>query len=78
MERVYFEKTYYKAEQFNGEPELIKKYGLERRKASNGLIRFFLGRRRVPVGSWLVHKEFTDKVEVVDNYGFKLRFEPGY
>lgn len=74
MERECYEKVYYMCEQFKGTPEQIKKYGLERKKASNGLIRFFKGKKRVPVGSWLVHKKFTDKVEVVDEYGFKLRF----
>lgn len=74
MEITCYEKIFYQAEQFEGKPQQIKKYGLKRQKASNGLIRFFLGRRRVPVGAWIVHKRFDDKLEIVDDYGFNLRF----
>lgn len=74
MERTYYEKIYYTAEQFKGERALMEKYGIKKKKSSNGLLRFFLGSRRVPVGSWIVRKKYTDKIEIVDNYGFKLRF----
>lgn len=74
MEQECYEKVYYMAEQFKGTPEQMKKYGIERKKASNGLLRFFMNKSRVPVGSWIVWKKFTNKYEIVDEYGFKLRF----
>lgn len=74
MEYECFEKVYYKAEKFEGTPEQMEKYGIKRKKTSNGLLRFFMDKRRVPVGGWIVWKKFTHKYEIVDEYGFKLRF----
>ena len=75
MEKKYYLKVYYKAEQFNGEQALADKYRMKRRKAKDGTIHFLLGNRRVHLGDWLVRKEYTDKVKPVDNYCFELLFK---
>lgn len=77
MEISCYQKIFYTAEQFNGEAELVTKYNLKRKKAKDGTIRFYLGKRRVHLGGWLVHKKFSDKIEPVDNYAFKLMFMRG-
>lgn len=75
MEKKYYQKVYYKAEQFNGEQALADKYHMKHRKAKDGTIHFLLGNRRVHLGDWLVRKEYTDKVKPVDNYCFELLFK---
>lgn len=65
----------YSADRFEGQEELVKKYNLTTKKTKNGLA-FYLNGDRVPLGSWIVRRRFTDnsELEIVDNYAFKLGF----